>query len=54
MVCCTGNTQPYQAQQRLRDAVGTTGFKGGRIGVLTPDAVKLCQDAMAEDIEETL
>ena len=54
MVSRSGNTQPHQAQQRLRDSIGPARLKRGRIRVFTPDAVKLRQDAVTENIEKTL
>jgi hypothetical protein len=54
MVCRARYAQPHQTQQRLRNAVGSAGLKRGRIGVFTPDAVKLRQDAVTENIQKAL
>lgn len=54
MLCSARNAQPHQAQQRLRNTVGAAGLKRGRVRVFTPDAIKLRQDAVAEDIQKAL
>ena len=52
MLCGSGDPQPHQSQQRLRNIVAPSGLERGRPGVLPPDAIKLGQDAVAEDIQK--
>ncbi|KEY57883.1 hypothetical protein SRDD_31950 [Serratia sp. DD3] len=52
MRCGTGYPQPHQPQQALGGRVAATRFKGGRVGIFTPDTVILGGDPVAENIKK--
>ncbi|CNE42920.1 Uncharacterised protein [Yersinia pseudotuberculosis] len=52
MLLRTWNTHANQPQQALGGAIFAARLKSGRIGVLTPDAIKLRHKTVVENIEE--